>query len=318
MRIAVVGAGAVGGYFGARLARAGEQVSFLARGEKLAAMLANGVRVESVQGDFTVAPTEAPVTDDPGEIGPVDIVLFTVKSYDTVAAAQQLAPLIGPDTGVISLQNGIDNEDRLAEAIGANHVLGGVAYIFAHAGSPGVIVHTGGPTRIEFGELTGERSQRAEAFMSASRRAGFGADIADDVRIALWSKYAFICALAGLTAATRLPIGEIRESPPTWRLFEGVLDEAWRVALAEGVSLPDDYVAGRLEFARGIEADGRSSLYDDMIAGRRMELDALLGELVRRAAAVDQPAPISSILLGLLRPWQARNEHAAAVMVHHA
>jgi 2-dehydropantoate 2-reductase len=311
MRIAVVGTGAIGGYFGGRLAAAGHQVHFLARGATVEAIRANGLRVESVHGDFAIPSREVLVTDDPSVIEAVDVVLFTVKSHDTVDAARSLPPLIGPGTAVISLQNGIDNEDRLAEAIGFEHVVGGVAYILAHVREPGVVVHTGGPARIVVGELDGTSSERAEAFRDACVAAGFPAETTTRIRVELWSKYAFICAQAGLTAASRMPIGVIRETPETWELFAAMVGEAWRVARAERVPVPDDFVEGLVSFAGTLEAHGRSSLYDDMAAGRRMELDALLGELVRRADAVGEPAPVSRTLLAILRPWQRANELGA-------
>jgi 2-dehydropantoate 2-reductase len=311
MRIAVVGTGAIGSYFGARLARSGEDVHFLARGAKLAAMRERGLQVRSVFGDFTLEPGAIHVTDDPGSVGPVEIVLFTVKAYDTTSAARGLVPLLGSDTGVVSLQNGVDNEERLAAEIDTDHVIGGVAFILARAGEPGIVHHTGGPTSIVFGELDGRSSARTDALLAACRRADLGAEITDDIRVALWSKFAFICAQAGLTAVTRLPIGDLRAVPEAWRVFSSIVEEAWRVGRAEGVGLPDDLVASQVAFAAGLPSDGRSSLHDDLVAGRRMELDALLGELVRRGDLAGEPVPVSRTLLGLLRPWQLRNEAPA-------
>jgi 2-dehydropantoate 2-reductase len=307
VKIAVMGAGGLGGYFGARLAQGGHDVQFIARGAHLAAIGAAGLRVRSVRGDFELPPERVPVTDDPASIGPCQVVLFTVKSYDTDAAAGRLHPLLGPSTAVVSLQNGIDNEDKLAARIGAEHVVGGVAFIFAGIAEPGVIRHSGGPARIAFGELDGRRTERLDAFLVACTESGIEAAIAPDIRVALWSKWAFICAQAGLTAATRLPIGEIRASPAAWGLFREVVTEAWRIGRAEQVPLPDDLVDQHLRFATGLEPDARSSLYDDMVAGRRMELDALLGALVRRAERNGIPAPAGSALHAVLEPWARRN-----------
>ena len=310
MRIAVMGAGAIGGYFGAKLALSGQEVHFIARGKHLDELQRSGLRVESVDGDFAVAPGPGGVlaTADPAAVGPVDIVMFCVKSYDTEVAAEQLAPMIGPSTGVISLQNGIDNEEKLVARLGPDHVMGGVAFIFAQRSGPGVIRHTGGARRIVFGELDGTSSTRASAFLEACQRAGFPAEISPDIRAALWSKFAFICAQAGLTAAVRLSIGEIRDAPESWALFRRVVDEALAVARAEGIDLPADQADRLVAMAAGLEADGRSSLHDDLVAGRRMELDALLGELVRRGRlhAIDVSA--SEALVAILRPWQKRNE----------
>jgi 2-dehydropantoate 2-reductase len=300
MRIAVIGAGGLGGYFGGRLAAAGEEVTFLARGAHLAALQAHGLRVESVRGDFALTAQATQATDDPGSIGVVDIVLFTVKSYDTDATAATLSPLIGPHTVVISLQNGIDNEEKLAARLGPSHVAGGVAYIFAGIVGPGIVRHTGGPARLIFGELDGRRTPRMVAFFEACGRAEVEAELSDDIRVALWAKYGFICAQAGLTAATRQPIGVIRDTAPAWELFRQILDESAAVGRAEGVALPADLVERQLALASGLGSNLYSSLYDDLVAGRRIELDALLGELVRRAERVGIGAAASRALYAIV------------------
>ena len=302
MRVAVVGAGGLGGYFGARLAHAGEDVHFLARGAHLAAMREGGLRIRSVLGDFALTPAKTNATEDPADIGPSQVVLFTVKSYDTETAAASLPSLLGPQTAVISLQNGIDNEEKLAGRIGWEHVAGGVAYIFAGIAEPGVVRHTGGPARILFGEMDGRRTARLEAFLAACERAAIDAALIPDIRVALWTKYAFICAQASLTAATRQPIGAVRETPPTWDLFRQVLAEAASVARSEHVPLPEDIVDRQLAMAQDLEPILYSSLYNDLIAGRRMELEALLGELVHRAERAAVFAPAISALYAVLLP----------------
>lgn len=302
MRIAVVGTGSLGGYFGGRLAHAGEEVHFLARGRTLAALLVSGLRVGSVFGDFEVAPNQVRATDDPTAIGPVEIVLFTVKSFDTEAAAASLQPLLGPDTAVISLQNGIDNEERLARSLGADRIVGGAAYIFANVVAPGIVRHSGGPGRIVIGELDGRASRRLDAFRTACERAGIPAEVTPRIRSVLWTKYAFICAQAGVTAATRRPLGVIRETPATWRLFRQVLEEVESVARAEGVDLPDDTLERGVALAESLEPGVYSSLHDDLVAGRRTELEQLLGELVRRARAADVAVPAVAALHAVLVP----------------
>jgi 2-dehydropantoate 2-reductase len=301
MRIAVVGAGGVGGYFGARLASHGEEVHFVARGTHLAAMANHGMQVRSVFGDFSVPPQQMHATDDVAQIGAVDVVLFTVKTFDTDAAAALLPPLLGPDTAVISLQNGIDNEERLASAIGASHVVGGVAYIFAGIAEPGVIRHSGGPARIVFGEMSGESSARLERFLAVCQAAGIDAALVPDIRTHLWQKFAFICAQAGLTAASRTPIGVIRETPSAWSLFRRILEEVAEVARAEGVSLADDVKDRQLAMAQSLEPTAYSSLYDDLVGGRRVELDGLHGELVRRAERAQVDVPVSSVIHAVLQ-----------------
>lgn len=303
-RIAVFGAGALGAYFGSRLARAeAAEVHLIARGDQLAALRAQGLTVHSVDGDYRV---EMTASDDPAGIGPVDFVFFTVKSYDTQDAAQRLAPLLGADTAVISFQNGIDNEDKLAAVIEADHVMGGTAYVLASLEGPGVVRHAGGPGRLVFGELDGRRSERGERLLAACEQAGIPAALSEDIRAELWSKYAFILAQAGMTAAVRLPIGEIRSSKAAWAMFAAIVDEAWQVGKAEGVNLPDDLVARHLAFAQALIPEGYSSLYHDLTAGRRMELHALHGELLRRAEKHNLATPACQAIFAILEPWALR------------
>jgi 2-dehydropantoate 2-reductase len=237
MKIAVYGSGGVGGYFGGRLAAAGAEVHLLARGAHLEALRRDGLTVRSPRGDLHVS---LPATDDPSDIGPADFVLFCVKSFDTEPAAARCAPLIHEGTAVLSLQNGVDNEDKLVAALGASPVMGGVAYIFSTIESPGVIRHTGGPASIAFGELDGSRSERASRLLGLCIEAGVEARISDHIRRDLWSKFAFICAQAGMTSAVRLPIGEIRSTPESMQAFRAIAAEACMVAKAIGVRLPAD------------------------------------------------------------------------------
>jgi 2-dehydropantoate 2-reductase len=304
MRIVVYGAGGVGGYFGGRLAQAGADVHFIARGAHLQALREHGLRVRSVKGDFTV---QTPATDDPAEIGPCDYVLFCVKTYDTEAAAAGLRPLLGEDTAVMSLQNGVDNEEKLAEAVGQEHVMGGAAYIFAGIAEPGVILHTGGPTSITFGELDGQISKRAQRLLAWCRRAGFAAELSPAIKTVLWAKLAFICAQAGMTAAVRLPIGEIRTNDAGWAMFQRLVAEVADVAEADGSPVPPAAQQRALATAQSVEPGSFSSLHDDLVAGRRMELEALHGFVVRRAAENGVPVPMSEAVYAILKPWAVRN-----------
>jgi len=310
MRIAVFGAGGLGGYFGGRLALAGADVQLIARGAHLAALRARGLAVRSVLGDFEV---RLPATDDATDVGPVDFVFFTVKSYDTDQAAQRLAPLLRPAgsnpyaTAVVSFQNGIDNEERIAAVIGGEHVVGGVSYVFASIAEPGVISHTGGPSSLIFGEFSGERSERVEALLELCRRADVKADIADDIRVVLWTKYAFLCGLSGMTAAVRLPVGEIRADAAAREMLRAMIDEGWRVARAQGVPLADDFVVRQMDFFDGIEAGGFSSLHHDLQTGHRMELEALHGELLRQAQLSGVDVPATRAVHAILSPWARRN-----------
>src|SRR5918996_1968807 len=300
-----MGTGGVGGYFGGRLAQAGAHVHLIARGEHLKSLREKGLRVKSVKGDFDIS---LPATDDPAEVGACDFVLFTVKAFHTQSAASQLDPLIGSDTAVVSLQNGVDNEDAIAAAVGAAHVMGGIAYIFAEIDEPGVIAHTGGPASLEFGEMDGTRSERADRLLGQCVAAGVDAEVSADIRAGLWSKFVFICAVAGTTSAVRLPLGDIRSTPHSWEMFSRILEEVSAVAAAEGVRLPDDLVARNMAFAESLEPDSYSSLHFDMTHGRPMEVEALHGTVVRLGRKNRVPVPMSEAIHAVLKPWAVRNK----------
>jgi 2-dehydropantoate 2-reductase len=304
MKIAVVGAGGVGGYFGGRLAVSGQDVTMIARGPHLKAIRERGLQVRSIKGDFTAV---VPAAGDPAEIGPCDVVLFCVKSYDTESAASRLGPLIGADTAVVSLQNGIDNEDKIAATVGTDHVVGGTAFIFSTITAPGVVAHTGGPARMVFGEMHGTVSPRVERLLAACHGAGIDSEVPADIRAVLWTKYAFICAVAGMTASLRLPLGEIRACSESWTMFARILTEVISLARAEGVPLPENVVEQQLEFATGLDPGSFSSLHHDLVTGRRMELEALHGTAVRRAARLGVAMPACEAIYAILRPWALRN-----------
>jgi len=304
MKFAVFGAGGVGGYLGARLADAGHDVHLIARGEHLDALQSSGLCVRSVAGDTSV---DLPATDDPAAIGPCDYVLFCVKSHDTREAAADLGPLLGPETAVVSFQNGVDNEAWLADAVGENHVVGGVAYIFSTIESPGVVEHTGGPARFVFGELDGERTPRIEAFDDAlSAAEGVEAVLAEDVRVELWRKFCLICAQAGMTATARLPLGEIRETEASWEMYRRLMAEVSAVARAEGVDLPASVVDEWSEFVQDLDPEMYSSLHYDLTHGKELELDALHGSVVRHAEDVGVDVPMNEAVHAVLRPWADR------------
>lgn len=304
MHLAVFGAGGIGGYLGARLADAGHEVDLLARGAHLDALQTDGLRVESVAGDTVV---DLPATDDPADIGPVDAVLFCVKSNDTRTAAADLDPLLGEDTAVVSFQNGVDNEQWLGEAIGDDHVVGGVAYIFSTIKEPGVVEHTGGPARFVYGELDDERTDRIERLDAALRACdGVEAVLADDIEVELWRKFAFICAHSGMTAATRLPLGDIRDSEESWEMYRRIIAEVCAVARANDVALPEDTTEEWISFAGELDADSYSSLHYDLTHEKAMELDALNAAVVRHAAGTDVDVPMNVAVTAVLRPWAER------------
>jgi 2-dehydropantoate 2-reductase len=308
MKIAVFGAGGVGGYFGARLAKGGADVHLIARGAHLEALRAKGLRVRSENGNLHFL---LPATAKPDEVGPVDLVLFAVKSTDTMEAAKELGPLLGDDTTVLSVQNGIDNEERIAEVVGKERVAAGVAYIFATIGEPGVIEHQGQLARLVFGEWDASMSERLERFLEACRAGGIDAELSRTIRAELWRKYAMICATAGMTAAARLPIGEIRASKAAFDMYERIAGEVLDVAAAEDVELPDDTLARMVEIARNVPGHWYTSLHYDLTHGKPMELDALHGEAVRRARAHGIEAPMCEAIYGILEPWAIRNRQSA-------
>jgi 2-dehydropantoate 2-reductase len=301
MRIAVIGAGGTGGYFGGLLARAGQDVTFIARGTQLEALRARGLTVEStLTGTFTV-PVQA--TDDPSEVGPADLILFCVKTYDTDAAAESIRPLIRPDTMILSLQNGIDNEERIARATGHTSGIGAVAYVVSAIKAPGVVAQTAGPGKIVFGELGGGTSQRTERLHGVLQRAGITVEVHPDIRVALWQKFLFICAFSGVTAVTRLPIGTILADPVTHALFRGTSEEVEAVARAGGIDLPADCVEQAMATAAAVEPWGRGSLYHDLAGGWRLELESLNGEVVRRGREHGVSTPLNFAVYAALRPY---------------
>src|SRR5918998_2557686 len=280
MRIAVVGAGGTGGYFGGLVARAGQDVTFIARGAHLEALRGRGLTVESkLAGTFTV-PVQA--TDTPSEVAPVDLILFCVKTYDTDSAAESIRPLIRPDTVLLSLQNGIDNEERIARVAGHASGIGAVAYVVSAIKAPGVVAQTAGPGKIILGELSGGASARTQQLRDVLKRAGITTEVHPDIQAILWQKFLFICAFSGVTTVSRLPIGTILADPVTHELFRGTSEEVEAVARVGGIDLPADCVEQAMAQAAAVEPWGRGSLYHDLAGGRRLELESLNGEVVRR------------------------------------
>jgi 2-dehydropantoate 2-reductase len=298
LRIAIMGSGGVGGYLGARLVQGGADVTFVARGAHLAAMRANGLTVESEGEPISLPKVNA--TDDPRTIGPVDIVLFSVKLWDTESAAHSLLPIVGPETGIISFQNGVQKDDALRKLLGANAVMGGVAYMATTIGRPGVIAQTGTMQRMIFGEYDGRRSPRAEALLAAAQDGGIKAEISDDVRRAIWEKYVFLVGLSGSTTSMRLPLGPIRGHPRTRQFLLDLMRETAAVGRAQGVALPEDDAERRLAFIDGLPADMTSSMHHDLERGQPLELRWLSGGVVEMGAAVGVPTPANQSVYDML------------------
>jgi len=285
-----MGAGGVGGLIGARLAHAGCDVSFVARGAHLAAMREHGLRLESQVENVHLAKVR--VTDDPGTLGPVDVVIFSVKLWDTEKAARAILPLIGAETGVISFQNGVVKDDILRPILGEKALMGGVAYMGTAISRPGVIQHTGTVQRVVFGEYDGRRSKRAEVLLEWCRKAGLDASISHDIRRTLWEKFAFLVAMAAVTATMRLPIGPIRSHPLTREFYLDAMREAAAVGRAHGVRLPEDFAEERMVFVDTLPATMTASLHHDLERGNPLEVEWLSGSVVELGAAAGVPTPI--------------------------
>jgi 2-dehydropantoate 2-reductase len=305
LRFAVIGVGGVGGYFGARLAEAGEHVTFIARGAHREAIAQHGLRVRSASGDVTIHP--ARVSDDPGAIGTVDCVLLGVKAWQVQAVAAAAAPMVGRDTLVLTLQNGVEAPEQVARVLGREHTLGGVAKIISFIAGPGQIEHAGYDPALIIGELDGRKTARIErlrATFAAAR--GVEVTVASDIWLALWEKFLFIAAWAGVGAVTRAPMGVVRTLPETRRLMAASLGEIESVARALGIALSPDIVAKAMALIDSLPAAATSSLQRDIAAGHPSELDPLIGAAVRLGQRAEVATPVNEFILGALAPLEAR------------
>ncbi len=305
LRVAVFGTGGVGGYFGARLAEAGHPVTFIARGEHLRAIQEHGLRVESPRGDVHIFPAQA--TADPAEVGPVDLVLVATKAWQLPAAAQAMRPLVGPETAVLPLLNGVEAPEILAAALGPEPVLGGLCKISAYKAAPGLIRHVGVAPEVVFGELDGRRTPRVERLAQAFAACrGVKVTVPPDVRVAMWAKLTFIAAFSAVGAVTRAPAGVIRRLPETRRLLEAAMHEIVAVAQAVGVALPDEAAAQALAFTDALEPQVTASLQRDIMEGRPSELEAQVGVVVRLGRQAGVPTPVMAALYAALLPQERR------------
>ncbi|MEM7022622.1 MAG: 2-dehydropantoate 2-reductase [Pseudomonadota bacterium] len=302
MRIAVMGTGGVGGYFGGRLAEAGEDVSFVARGAHLQAMQSRGLAIRSGVGDTTLTPVQA--TDDPAALGTVDLVLFTVKLYDTESAADVIRPLIGPNTGVVTFQNGITGTETLTRTLGIEHVLGGVAKIAAVIGEPGVIHHTGTMADLVFGELDGRTTDRVEALARALQAAGVQHAFSDRIGDEIWYKMVLLSTFSGITSLLRLPVGPIRSDPETRALLTDGLAEALAVARAAGAALTNRSVDDLLLQIDRMPAEMKASMLGDLERGRRLELPWLSGTIARLGREHGVATPVHGLITTALKLHQ--------------
>ena len=302
MKICFLGAGAVGGFYGAMLARAGHDVSFIARGAHLAAIQQHGLRIVGPLGDFTV---RTPAESDPARVGPVDVVIHTVKTYDNATAIPLMTPLVGPLTTVLTLQNGVDSAEDIAAVIGERPVISGSTYIATAIDAPGVIRQTGTHRRIVLGEYfnpPAEISERVRRLADAMTTADIQAEPVADVKHGVWEKFTYLAPFAAFTGAARLPIGPLWADEFCRDMFLEAVMEVGRVAQAHGARLPADHRQRVIEYATKLPPDTRSSLLIDLSQGKRIEVEALQGSVVRRGARVGVPTPIMAALYAVLRP----------------
>lgn len=299
MKIAIIGAGGVGGYFGGRLAVAGNDVTFVARGAHLQAMRANGLKVLSALGDMHVKNVKC--TDDTATIGPVDFVMIAVKLWSTDEAVEAAKPLIGPDTAVMSFQNGIVAEDRILAVHGPTHTMGGVANIAALIEAPGVIRHNGTMASLFFAELDGKRSKRAEALYKACVDAGIKTELVDDIHTRIWEKFVRLVTMSSMTALCRMPVGPIREDPDTRALLRQVMSEVISVAIAKGAKLGDDIVDQQMKIVDGYPPTMVASMCGDLRRGYRLELPWLAGTVAKLGKELNIPTPANQFVYAALK-----------------
>ena len=298
MRITIIGSGGVGGYFGAKLAKNGCEVGFVARGAHLAAIQQNGLRVESQLGDIDLPKVRA--SEDPAAFSTTDYVFVCVKLWDTEAALRALSKGIAPQTTLLSFQNGVQKDELLRKIAGEKAVMGAVAYIGAGIARPGIIRHTGTMAKLTFGEFDGTRSPRAVALLDACTRAGIDAEISPDIRRAIWEKFVFIVGLSALTSTTRKPIGPVRSDPRSRALLLEVMKETVAVGRAHCVNLPEDFAEKRMAFVDTLPAEMTSSMHHDLEAGKRLEVDWLSGAVVELGKAVGVHTPVNRALSAIL------------------
>lgn len=305
MRVAVFGSGGVGGYFGGRLAEAGEDVVFIARGSHLRAMREEGLRVESINGNFQLQPVQA--TDDPAQVGPVDVVLLGVKAWQVAEAARAMQPLVGPQTFVVPLQNGVEAPDQLAAVLGERRVLGGFCRVVSFIAGPGFICHMGGEPYIAFGELDNLPSERVEQLRQAFDRAkGVTVEVPADIQAAIWGKFLAIASFSGIGAVTRAPAGIWRSRPETRQLWQEAMREVFAVAHARGINVPEELIDVATAYVDSLPPGATASMQRDIMAGRPSELESQNGAVVRLGQEASVPAPIHRVIYTSLLPLELK------------
>ncbi|MDO9128766.1 MAG: 2-dehydropantoate 2-reductase [Anaerolineales bacterium] len=308
MKIAIMGSGAIGAYYGGLLARAGNEVTFIARGAHLEAIRKNGLQIKSGYGDFLVKPAQA--TDNPLEIGPVELALVCVKTPDTEQAARAIRPLISPQTAVMSLQNGIDAAERIGAVIGMEHMLGAATWISAAIEAPGVVRHFSQFRRIVFGELDGQTTRRAQAVLERLQGSGAMAELSSDISKVLWTKFVFISAASAAGSLTRLEMGDYRTVPETRSLLIAIMREVEALARAQNIALDDDVVEKSLAFIDASAPSIKASMQRDIETGHVSELEAIIGVIGRKGRELGLPTPVSDIVYAALLPIDLKARRA--------
>lgn len=301
MKIVIMGSGGVGAFFGAKLALAGNDVTFVARGPHLQAMLKDGLTITSTDGDMRLESVQA--TDDPSSIGSADVIIFTTKLYDTVDAANQIKSLIGPETIIITLQNGVSSPGMIADVVGQDCVLGGSTYIVSHIEEPGKIQHMG-PARIVFGEMNGTISNRAQAFENTCKEAHIDVKLTDQIELEMWRKYVPLTVMSGLTAAIRGPMGTITDDPDLSALARDAISEVIAVGKAKGIPFPDNAVEQTYKNIGMAPRETMSSMSMDLLRGKKMELPWLSAKVAEFGREVGVPTPTHHFMASILRPFQ--------------
>jgi 2-dehydropantoate 2-reductase len=312
MKILIMGTGGVGGYYGGLLAGQGNDVTFISRGAHLYAMRHEGLKVHSVHGDFTVSPVNA--TDDPLNVGPVDLILFCVKAYGTDEAAQAIRPAMGLHTVVLSLQNGIDAAERIGKVIGMEHVLGGATWLSSAVEAPGVIRQVSQFRRVVLGELDGSRSERIQSVYEVLKSTGIDVELSEDILKILWTKFVFISSASSLGSLTRLPMAEYRSIPETRAMIMGLMREVEALARAQGIALDEDVVQKSLEFMDSAAPHIKASMQLDVESGHRTELESMVGVIGRKGRELNVPTPVADFIYASLLPIElkAREEFSPA------
>jgi len=310
MKIMVMGSGGMGAYYGGLLAQQGNDVTFIARGAHLEAIRADGLQVKSIHGDFTVSPAKA--TDSPAEVGPVDLILFCVKTYNTEEAAKAIQSAVGSQTAVLSLQNGVDAVERIGKVVGVEHVLGGATWISSAVEAPGVIKQVSQFRRIVLGELDGTRSLRIQSIYEVLQKTGATVEVSDAIFKILWTKFVFISSASSLGSLTRLPMGDYRSIPETRTMITALMGEVETLARAQGIMLDEDVVQKSLEFIDNAAPHIKASMQLDVEGGRRTELDSMVGVIGRKGRELGVPTPVADLIFASLLPVELKARNGAS------